>query len=418
MTSKANSPPSYEEALHHPKAEDCSYQPPPSYSPSTGMYPGPPGYWSQGGVFPQTSESPGLSPTVTTIPTLSAAVPAAHTGQGFRPRTLSTSRFVLWWLGCLPRWHGGVLQKPVGEHVCAARLHQKGMGSEHPPLKRESCAEVLRLLTGLLDPGGAARLHLHSGCRVHVCVSGPHRLAVLLMWWRERSATCLCLPPQWPSEAVCHQIPRHLLGISVSPSKQQRERLHAGGVTSMLFSVHSAVYFVVYCVLICLKEPRWAWFRSEQSDGSVCTHFQIWYLWFRRRFPWNLLLLGIFVSMDQYVLTVQCIGNDLLHPNRLLPYPTWLEPSQGLFSNSGNASTPWEPRPVRHFLYFCVQLLWDQSGVHCHGDYSGRLCGSDSLLLPNQGRWRWRFVRGCLCWRCKRTPLSRITIGHWLPLNI
>uniref|UniRef100_A0A8C7XX81 Transmembrane BAX inhibitor motif containing 1b n=1 Tax=Oryzias sinensis TaxID=183150 RepID=A0A8C7XX81_9TELE len=151
------------------------------------------------------------------------------------------------------------------------------MGSEHPPLKRESCAEVLRLLTGLLDPGGAAGLHLHSGCRVHVCVSGPRHLAVLLMWWRELSATCLCLPPQGPSEAVCHQIPRHLLGISVSPSKQQRrERLHAGGVTSMLFSVHSAVYFVVYCVLICLKEPR-------------------------RRFPWNLLLLGIFTLALSYM---------------------------------------------------------------------------------------------------------------------
>lgn len=84
MTSKANSPPSYEEALHHPKSEDCSYLPPPSYSPSPGMYPGPPGYWSQGGVFPQAGVSPGFSPS---IPTLSAALPASHSGQGFGPRS-------------------------------------------------------------------------------------------------------------------------------------------------------------------------------------------------------------------------------------------------------------------------------------------------------------------------------------------
>uniref|UniRef100_A0A8D0CNE6 Transmembrane BAX inhibitor motif containing 1 n=1 Tax=Sander lucioperca TaxID=283035 RepID=A0A8D0CNE6_SANLU len=37
-------------------------------------------------------------------------------------------------------------------------------------------------------------------------------------------------------------------------------------------SFHSVVYFVVYCILVCCKEPR-------------------------RRFPWNLVLLGVFVSI-------------------------------------------------------------------------------------------------------------------------
>uniref|UniRef100_A0A3Q3G7F5 Uncharacterized protein n=1 Tax=Kryptolebias marmoratus TaxID=37003 RepID=A0A3Q3G7F5_KRYMA len=67
MTSKADTPPSYEEALHHPKFDHspgppqhgAPLPPPPTYSPSPGMCPGPPGYWGQGGIYGQSSMYPG-----------------------------------------------------------------------------------------------------------------------------------------------------------------------------------------------------------------------------------------------------------------------------------------------------------------------------------------------------------------------
>ncbi|XP_044074099.1 protein lifeguard 3 isoform X1 [Siniperca chuatsi] len=92
MTSKIDNPPPYEEALHPPKYGNYPYQPqhgsplppPPSYSPSPGMCPGPPGYWGQEGVYPQAGmwAAPGFSPSgvPTTIPTLSAGVPASNPG--------------------------------------------------------------------------------------------------------------------------------------------------------------------------------------------------------------------------------------------------------------------------------------------------------------------------------------------------
>ncbi|CAI5656532.1 protein lifeguard 3 isoform X1 [Oreochromis niloticus] len=86
MTSKIDSPPPYEEALHHPKYDNFPYQPqhvsplppPPSYSPS-------PGYWGQGGVYPPANmcQGPGFPPSgmPTTIPTLSAGLPASNPGE-------------------------------------------------------------------------------------------------------------------------------------------------------------------------------------------------------------------------------------------------------------------------------------------------------------------------------------------------
>uniref|UniRef100_A0A3B4ZSV1 Protein lifeguard 3-like n=1 Tax=Stegastes partitus TaxID=144197 RepID=A0A3B4ZSV1_9TELE len=82
MTSKNDSPPPYEDTVHHPKSGNYPYQPqhgshlpPPPYSPSPGMCLGPPGY-------PQASmyEGRGFSPSgmPTTIPTLSAGVPASN----------------------------------------------------------------------------------------------------------------------------------------------------------------------------------------------------------------------------------------------------------------------------------------------------------------------------------------------------
>lgn len=91
MTSKTDSPPPYEDAVHHPKYGNYPRQPqhgsplppPPSYSPSPGMCP--PGYWGQEGVYPQTGmwAAPGFSPSgmPTSIPTLSAGVPASNSGS-------------------------------------------------------------------------------------------------------------------------------------------------------------------------------------------------------------------------------------------------------------------------------------------------------------------------------------------------
>ncbi|XP_023280657.1 protein lifeguard 3-like [Seriola lalandi dorsalis] len=93
MTTKIDSPPPYEEAVHHPKYGNSPHQPqhgsslppPPSYSPSPGMCPGPPGYWGREGVYPQAGmwSAPGFSPSgmPTTIPTLSAGVPPSNSGD-------------------------------------------------------------------------------------------------------------------------------------------------------------------------------------------------------------------------------------------------------------------------------------------------------------------------------------------------
>ncbi|CAB1457524.1 unnamed protein product [Pleuronectes platessa] len=94
MSSKEDSPPAYEDAIQQPKYGNYPQQlqhgsplpPPPSYSPSPGMYPGPPGYWGQEGIYPQGAmwaPAPGFSPTgmPTTIPTLSAGVHASNPGD-------------------------------------------------------------------------------------------------------------------------------------------------------------------------------------------------------------------------------------------------------------------------------------------------------------------------------------------------
>ncbi|XP_019737974.1 protein lifeguard 3 isoform X2 [Hippocampus comes] len=82
MTSKIDNPPPYEDALHHPKYDPTLLQQgsadplPPSYSPGPDMYAGPPSYWGQAGMW----AAPGISPSAmaTTIPTLSAGMPATN----------------------------------------------------------------------------------------------------------------------------------------------------------------------------------------------------------------------------------------------------------------------------------------------------------------------------------------------------
>ncbi|KAM6979151.1 protein lifeguard 3-like isoform 2-T2 [Tautogolabrus adspersus] len=95
MTSKIDHPPPYEDALHHPKYGNYPYQPqhgsplppPPSYSPSPGMCPGPPCYWGQEGIHSQAQmwEIPGFSASraPNTIPTLSTGVPTSNPGDDY-----------------------------------------------------------------------------------------------------------------------------------------------------------------------------------------------------------------------------------------------------------------------------------------------------------------------------------------------
>ncbi|CAM9297073.1 unnamed protein product [Lampetra planeri] len=79
MRTKTDNPPPYEEALHHPKCANDAQQPPPSYSAGPGMGCGPPGYWSQAGMWAAPAFSPSGMPT--TIPTLSAGLPAPNPGE-------------------------------------------------------------------------------------------------------------------------------------------------------------------------------------------------------------------------------------------------------------------------------------------------------------------------------------------------
>lgn len=82
MTSKPDNPPPYEDALHHPKYDNCppqSQPPPPSYTAIPGTFPSPPGYWGQAGPWTGSAFSP--SGVTATVPTLSAGVPAANTDR-------------------------------------------------------------------------------------------------------------------------------------------------------------------------------------------------------------------------------------------------------------------------------------------------------------------------------------------------
>ncbi|KAM9851046.1 protein lifeguard 3 [Aulostomus maculatus] len=185
MTSKRDSPPPYEDALHHPKNHNDPHQlqhgspfpPPPSYSPGPGMFPGPPGYWAQAGMW----AAPGVSPSgmPSTIPTLSAGVPASNPGEmeGF----LSS------------QW-------------------------ESTSVRHAFIRKVYLIL--------AAQLTVTFSVVAVFTFVDPVRLFVI----------------KYPG----------------------------------IYWASLVVYFMVYCILICCKEPR-------------------------RRFPWNLVLLGIFTVALSYM---------------------------------------------------------------------------------------------------------------------
>uniref|UniRef100_A0A3Q0S4I3 Transmembrane BAX inhibitor motif containing 1 n=1 Tax=Amphilophus citrinellus TaxID=61819 RepID=A0A3Q0S4I3_AMPCI len=183
MTSKIDSPPPYEQALHHPKCDNCSCQPqhgsplppPPSYSPS-------PGYWDQGCVYPPASmcQGPGFPPAgmPTTIPTLSAGLPASNPGE-------MDDFFSTQW--------------------------------ESTSVRHAFIRKVYLILS--------AQLAVTFSVVAVFTFVDPVRMFVI----------------QYPG----------------------------------IYWASFVVYFVVYCILICCKEPR-------------------------RRFPWNLVLLGVFVSIVYY----------------------------------------------------------------------------------------------------------------------
>ncbi|KAM3607398.1 uncharacterized protein V6R79_007158 [Siganus canaliculatus] len=191
MTSKTDNPPPYEDALHHPKSGEYPHQPqhgsalppPPSYSASPGMCPGPPGYWGQEGGYPQAGmwAAPGFSPAglPTTIPTLSAGVPASNPGD--MEDFLST------------QW-------------------------ESTSIRHAFIRKVYLIL--------AAQLGITFSVVAVFTFVDPVRLFVI----------------KYPG----------------------------------IYWASFVVYFVVYCILICCKEPR-------------------------RRFPWNLVLLGVFTLALSYM---------------------------------------------------------------------------------------------------------------------
>ncbi|XP_040005039.1 protein lifeguard 3-like [Xiphias gladius] len=189
MTSKTDSPPPYEDAVHHPKYGNYPRQPqhgsplppPPSYSPSPGMCP--PGYWGQEGVYPQTGmwAAPGFSPSgmPTSIPTLSAGVPASNSGD---MEDLLSSQW------------------------------------ESTSIRHAFIRKVYLIL--------AAQLAVTFSVVAVFTFVDPVRLFVI----------------KYPG----------------------------------IYWASFVVYFLVYCILICCKEPR-------------------------RRFPWNLVLLGIFTLALSYM---------------------------------------------------------------------------------------------------------------------
>ncbi|XP_075895932.1 protein lifeguard 3-like [Nelusetta ayraudi] len=180
MTSKPDNPPPYEDVLHHPKYDNCPQQsqpPPPSYSAIPGTFPNPPGYWGQEGTWAGPAFSPSGVPA--TVPTLSAGVPAANTGDM--------------------------------EGVLRSRW-------ESTSVRHAFIRKVYMIL--------AAQLAVTFSVVAVFTFVDPVRQFVL----------------RYPG----------------------------------IYWASFVVYFVVYCILICCKEPR-------------------------RRFPWNLVLLGVFTLALSYM---------------------------------------------------------------------------------------------------------------------
>ncbi|XP_077435720.1 protein lifeguard 3 [Vanacampus margaritifer] len=183
MTSKIDIPPSYEDALKHPKYDPKQLQPgsvdppPPSYSPGPDMYASPPGYWGQAGMW----AAPGLSPSGMpgTIPTLSAGVPATN------PREMEGFLSTQW---------------------------------ESTSVRHAFIRKVYLIL--------AAQLTVTFSVVAVFTFVDPVKMFVI----------------RYPG----------------------------------IYWASLVVYFIVYCILICCKEPR-------------------------RRFPWNLVLLGVFTVALSYV---------------------------------------------------------------------------------------------------------------------
>uniref|UniRef100_A0A3Q2Z6B7 Protein lifeguard 3-like n=1 Tax=Hippocampus comes TaxID=109280 RepID=A0A3Q2Z6B7_HIPCM len=182
MTSKIDNPPPYEDALHHPKYDPTLLQQgsadplPPSYSPGPDMYAGPPSYWGQAGMW----AAPGISPSAmaTTIPTLSAGMPATN------PREMEGFLSTQW---------------------------------ESTSVRHAFIRKVYLIL--------AAQLTVTFSVVAVFTFVEPVKMFVI----------------KYPG----------------------------------IYWASLVVYFMVYCILICCKEPR-------------------------RRFPWNLVLLAVFVSSGDY----------------------------------------------------------------------------------------------------------------------
>ncbi|XP_051937480.1 protein lifeguard 3-like isoform X4 [Hippocampus zosterae] len=204
MTSKIDNPPPYEDALHHPKYEPTQLQQgsadplPPSYSPGPDMYAGPPSYWGTAGIW----AAPGISPSAmaTTIPTLSAGMPATN------PREMEGFLSTQW---------------------------------ESTSVRHAFIRKVYLIL--------AAQLTVTFSVVAVFTFVEPVKMFVI----------------KYPG----------------------------------IYWASLVVYFMVYCILICCKEPRYpAPENQELVNEFGCKHAFMTMSVSRRRFPWNLVLLAVFVD--------------------------------------------------------------------------------------------------------------------------
>ncbi|XP_019737972.1 protein lifeguard 3 isoform X1 [Hippocampus comes] len=209
MTSKIDNPPPYEDALHHPKYDPTLLQQgsadplPPSYSPGPDMYAGPPSYWGQAGMW----AAPGISPSAmaTTIPTLSAGMPATN------PREMEGFLSTQW---------------------------------ESTSVRHAFIRKVYLIL--------AAQLTVTFSVVAVFTFVEPVKMFVI----------------KYPG----------------------------------IYWASLVVYFMVYCILICCKEPRYpAPEKQELVNGFGCTHAFMTLSVSRRRFPWNLVLLAVFTVALSYM---------------------------------------------------------------------------------------------------------------------
>lgn len=118
----------------------------------------------------------------------------------------------------------------------------------------------LRVWAGLPHFDSTACGHHFGCCRLHVCVSVPGR--------HSNSPTCLIATEWFSLFCLCAEIQWGCLSLDILASTGHLCKwIKSTGLSLMyinwwfrvritVLSLCSVVYFIVYCILICCKEPR------------------------------------------------------------------------------------------------------------------------------------------------------------------